>query len=135
MYRLLLPPHDATNQMIKIKQTTRTICAAMFKRGRNCKDQTKKLSARSTLDLIRTLLTLRCPLPPELRLDEDVDVAVHHFLHVARLGAGAVVFDHLIRLKDVGTNLVAPGDLAFLAVLPVDLGAFFVLLDLIKFRF
>src|SRR5207244_1310572 len=28
----------------------------------------------------------------------------------------------------------APGDLAFLAVLPVDLGTFFILFDLVKFR-
>src|SRR5947207_704998 len=76
-----------------------------------------------TLNFV-TLLAFRRFLAAEFCLDEVVDLAVHDFLHVARFGAGAVVFDHLIRLKNVGTNLVAPGDLALLAVLPVDLGAF-----------
>src|ERR1700688_372338 len=83
------------------------------------------------LNLVRTLLTLRRLLPAQLRLDEHVDLPVHHFLDVARLRAGAVVFHHLIRLENVRANLVAPRYLAFLAVLPVDLGALLVLLDLI----
>src|SRR5262249_11104269 len=82
-----------------------------------------------------TLLTLGRFLAAEFGLDEDVDLSVHDFLNIAGLGAGAVVFDHLIWLKNVGTDLVAPRDLAFLAILPVDLGAFFVLLDLVNFRF
>src|SRR2546423_2730703 len=61
-----------------------------------------------------TLLTLRCFLAAEFGLDEDVDLSVHDFLDVAGLGAGAVIFHHLIRLKNVGTNLVAPRDVAFL---------------------
>ena len=51
-------------------------------------------------------------LPPnrfEVRLDELVEVAVHHPLHVADLQLGAVVVDHGVRLEDVGADLVAPG--------------------------
>ena len=87
------------------------------------------------LDVVAAFVTLGRFLAAEFCLDEVVDLAVHHFLDVARLGAGTVIFDHLIRLKNVGANLIAPRDLAFLAVLPIDLGAFLVLLDLIKFRF
>src|SRR6266478_1750738 len=97
------------------------------------------ISAISThtpmLNFIPALLTLSRFLSAEFRLDEHVDLAVHHFLDVARFGAGAVVFHHLIWLKNVGANLIAPRDLAFLAILSIDLGAFLVLLDLIKFRF
>jgi len=63
-------------------------------------------------------------------VDEGVDVAVHDGLDVAGLHAGAVVLDHLIGLKDVGAYLAAPGDVAFFAVLALDVGALFVLLDL-----
>jgi hypothetical protein len=34
-------------------------------------------------------------------LDKHVDVAIHHGLNIARLGAGPVVFHHLIWLKHV----------------------------------
>ena len=53
-----------------------------------------------------------CRLAPvllEVRLDERVEVAVHHPLHVAHLELGAVVVDHGVRLEHVGADLVAPG--------------------------
>src|SRR5436309_2087453 len=74
-------------------------------------------------------------LSAQFRLDKAVDVAIHHGLHVARLRAGAVVFHHLIWLKHVRSNLISPSNLAFLAVLPLYLCAFFVFFELIKFRF
>src|SRR5207248_10077883 len=60
-------------------------------------------------------------LSAQFRLDKHVDVAIHHGLHIACLGAGAVVFHHLIRLKHVRTNLISPRDLPFFAVLPLYL--------------
>ena len=71
-------------------------------------------------------------LSAQLRLDEQVDVAIHDRLHVARLRAGAVIFHHLVRLKNVGANLAAPRHVALLAILPIDLGALFVLLDFVE---
>ena len=41
----------------------------------------------------------------------------------------------MIRLENVRANLAAPGDIAFFAILPINLGALFVLLDFVKFRF
>src|ERR1700686_827064 len=61
-------------------------------------------------------------LPAQFCLDEKIDRAVHHRLHVARFRAGPVVLHHLVRLKNVRANLAAPGHVAFLAVLPIDLG-------------
>src|SRR5204862_1285682 len=40
---------------------------------------------------------------------------------------------HLIWLKNVGANLVSPRDLAFFPVLPLQVSAFLVFFDLIKF--
>lgn len=49
-----------------------------------------------------------CPLVPlavfrrsESRLDEVVDVTIHNTNDIAGLVAGAVVFDHCIRLEDI----------------------------------
>ena len=47
----------------------------------------------------------RRSLPPEVRLDESVDVAVEHAVHVADLEAAAQVLHHLVRLQHVGTDL------------------------------
>src|ERR1051325_11287478 len=68
-------------------------------------------------------------------LNERVDVSIHYGLYVAGLGACSVILHHLIRLKHVGTNLISPGDFAFLAILPLDLSALLVLFKLIKFCF
>jgi len=40
-------------------------------------------------------------LSAQLRLDEQVDVAIHDRLNIARFSAGAVILDHLVRLKNV----------------------------------
>ena len=61
-----------------------------------------------------------------------VDVAVHHRRHGAGDVAGAVVLDHLVRLEDVGADLVAPGNVALLAVEPLALGFLLVLLNEVK---
>ena len=73
-------------------------------------------------------------LPAQFRLDEEIDVAVHHRLHVARLGAGAVILHHLIRLKNIRPNLASPCHVPLFSVLPVNLGPLLVLLDLVEFR-
>src|SRR4051812_6476441 len=41
----------------------------------------------------------------EERLDELVEVPVEDAVHVARLQAGPVVLDHLVRVQHVGTDL------------------------------
>src|SRR5262249_37606435 len=74
-------------------------------------------------------------LPTQFRLDKHIDVPVNHGLHVARLSACTVVFDHLIRLKNVRSNLIPPRDLAFLAILPFHFRALFVLFELVQFCF
>jgi hypothetical protein len=43
----------------------------------------------------------------QIRLDERIDVAVHHLLHVGDLELGAVVVDHRVRLEDVAADLAA----------------------------
>src|SRR5437764_13641164 len=87
------------------------------------------------LNLFLARFALLCFLSAQFRLDEKIDCAVHHCLHVARLGAGAVILHHLVWLKNIRTNLAAPGHVAFLAVLPIDLGPLLVLLDFVEFRF
>ena len=49
----------------------------------------------------------------QLRLDEHVDVAVHDVLNVAGFRACSMILHHLVRLENVGPNLVAPGNFAF----------------------
>src|SRR6266487_4323817 len=73
--------------------------------------------------------------PAQFCLDKRVDVAVHDILHIAGFCASAVVLHHLVRLENVRANLISPRDVAFLRILPVDLGALFVLLDFVKLRF
>src|SRR3954447_10466264 len=34
-------------------------------------------------------------------LDEEIDVPIHHRLHIAGFGAAAMVFYHLVRLKNI----------------------------------
>src|SRR4030095_7678390 len=74
-------------------------------------------------------------LSPQFRLDERVDVALHHGLAIACFCSGSVIFYHLIRLKNVGANLAAPRDIAFLSILSVDFGALLILLDFVKLGF
>src|SRR5262245_44874166 len=74
-------------------------------------------------------------LTAQFRLNKHVDVAIHYGFHFARLGAFALVSHHLIWLKHVRANLISPRNLAFLAVLPLYLGAFFVFFELIKLCF
>ena len=69
----------------------------------------------------------------EFAVDEGVDVAIHDSLDVAGFHAGAVVLDHLVGLEDVGADLAAPCDVPLLAILALDIGALFVLLDLVEF--
>ena len=66
----------------------------------------------------------------EFRLDELPEITVHDRVDVCCLTAGAVVFDHLVRLENVGPNLTTEADLTFLTVDALHLRAFFVLLDL-----
>src|ERR1700747_3177420 len=68
----------------------------------------------------------------ELAFDKGIQVSVHYPLHVACLDAGSMIFDHLIRLKDIRANLTPPGDIPLLTVLPVQLGPLFILFDLVK---
>ena len=70
----------------------------------------------------------------ELAFDERVDRAVHDALNVTGLDPGPEVFDHLIRLEDIRSNLVPPCDVSLFAVLAFDFGALSILLYLIEFR-
>jgi hypothetical protein len=85
-----------------------------------------KANISSSLNFILAFVSLGRLLPTQFRLDEHVDVAVHHGLDIARLRAGAVIFHHLVWLKNVRANLAAPGYIALFSVLPIDFGALLV---------
>ena len=55
--------------------------------------------------------------PPKVRLHEWVQVPIQYGIHIAGLVLSSMVLHELIRLQDVGTDLVAPRD--FLLV-PID---------------
>src|SRR5690606_17068700 len=44
----------------------------------------------------------------QVRLDERVEVTVHHALDVSKLELGPVIVDHRIGLEDVGSYLASP---------------------------
>src|SRR5579859_1025540 len=58
---------------------------------------------------LRFKLTLRL-FCHEVGADERIDVSVHDAVHITGAELGAVVFDHPVRLHDVGANLAAEGD-------------------------
>ena len=43
--------------------------------------------------------------------EKSVEIAVEHRTGIRGLDPGAQIFDHLIGLQDVGTDLVAPADI------------------------
>src|SRR5689334_10529069 len=47
----------------------------------------------------------------QIRLDEPVDVAVEHTIHVADLLLGPMVLHELVRMQHVAADLAAEGDL------------------------
>src|SRR5262249_33848222 len=51
----------------------------------------------------------------QIRLDEVVEIAVEHPVHVSDFGLRWMVLDHLVRLQDVAANLTAECDVALLA--------------------
>src|SRR5688572_4290582 len=86
--------------------------------------------SRSLSLIIFVLRALHADFAAELGLDEGVDVAVHGGLDVVGFLAGAEVQDLLVGLENVGTDLVAPGDVALLTVGALGLGAALVFLEL-----
>jgi len=64
--------------------------------------------------------------------DEGGNVAVHDILDVAGFVTGPEIFDHLVGLENVGADLAAPTDFAFLRVGAVGFGFLFVFLDLVE---
>src|SRR3954471_13663862 len=56
------------------------------------------------------LRRLHPPVLPQVRVDERIQVPVHHLLHVGDLQLGAMVVHHRVRLEDVGADLAAEGD-------------------------
>src|SRR5215212_6160021 len=53
----------------------------------------------------------------QVSVDKGIEVAVEHAVHVRRLLAGAVIFDELVRVEDVGPDLGSPLDLGLLPAL------------------
>src|ERR1017187_2319727 len=66
--------------------------------------------------------------------DKWMNISVHDALHVTGLMAGAQVLDHLVRLKDVTADLIAPGHRAFLPVVFFHRGALLVLFLFVEAR-
>src|SRR5947209_20597936 len=77
----------------------------------------------------RLLLVFLLRLVAEIGLEEVVNVAVEDVLSLGRLDTGAAITDEGVRLQDIVTDLVAPGNLALLIVLLLDLGLDLLLLD------
>jgi hypothetical protein len=73
--------------------------------------------------------------PPELSFDKGIDFAVHDGLDIAGLNPGSMIFDHLVRLENIGADLVAPSYVALFSVLTIQLGSFSILFDLVDFGF
>src|SRR5207302_767026 len=69
----------------------------------------------SFLQVFHALHPFRRAAGAEPAVDEIIQVAVHHRLHVAGLDAGPEVLDHAVRLEDITANLVAPRPAALLA--------------------
>src|SRR5882724_295530 len=82
---------------------------------------------------LQVLLYFRRFLPAQFCLDKHVDVAIHDILYIAGFCASTMVLHHLVRLENVRPNLTTPCDIPLLAILPIDLGAFFVLFNFVKF--
>ena len=57
-----------------------------------------------------SLFSIRFGIFHEVRLDESVDFAVHHAVHVARLESRAMVF-HAAVVKHVASDLASPFNL------------------------
>src|SRR5436190_23618952 len=57
----------------------------------------------------------------QIRLDEDVDVAVEHAVDVAHLLLGPMILHELIWMENITANLAAEGDLFFCAADLIEL--------------
>src|SRR4051794_28951004 len=68
----------------------------------------------------------------QVREDELINVAIEYLLDLSRLHAGAHILDEGVRLQDVVTDLVAPGDLALLVVKLLHLGQSLLLFDAVQ---
>ena len=68
-------------------------------------------------------------------MNERIKLTVHDGLHISGFRAGAQILDQLVGLKDVGTDLITPGDFAFFAVKFLLLAAFLVFYFLKKAGF
>ena len=68
--------------------------------------------------------------PMQVRLDEGVEIAVEHGLHVPRLVAGPLVLHELVRRERVRADLIAEGDVLLVARQPLQLAALLLALTL-----
>src|SRR5467141_610507 len=75
------------------------------------------LSASRAAPLRRTRWSRRfIPEAFQERLDERIEIAIHHFVDIAHLQLGAMIVHHRVRLEDVGADLIAPRDVRLLLV-------------------
>src|SRR5712671_4001310 len=58
----------------------------------------------------RNLAERAARLSHQIRLDEEIDVAVQHAVDIADLLLRAMVLDHLVRVQHVTANLAAEGN-------------------------
>ena len=70
----------------------------------------------------------------QIAFNESFDLPIQHGLHIAGLEIGSMILDHLVRLEDITSYLVAPCDFALLAVQLGNLGITFLLFEHIQFR-
>src|SRR3989442_5160983 len=75
------------------------------------------LSASRAAPLRRTQWSRRfTPEAFQERLDERIEIAVHHFVDIAHLQLGAMIVHHGVRLADIRAVLIAPLDVRLLLV-------------------
>src|SRR5262245_26684350 len=70
----------------------------------------------------------RCAGLEQVSLNKLIDVAIENGVGITNLDAGAVIFDHAVRMEHIGANLAAPRDI-FLGLV-IDLHLFLLFLDL-----
>lgn len=70
----------------------------------------------------------------EFAFDKEINFSVHDRLNVAGFDSGTMIFDHLIGLKDVRTDLISPRNIPFFPVLAIQFGSLSILFDLVDFR-
>jgi len=89
--------------------------------GRRFRKRRLRLAAFAINALQFARLAIRGFLSAQFCLNKKIDLTIHHRLHIARLNSGAMILYHLVRLKNIRTNLATPGDITLFAILAFNI--------------